>query len=56
MPKYQCPQVTWHGGDNGKNAPILSLDFHPMDRHLLVTGGADAEARVSAAYGASAPV
>jgi hypothetical protein len=44
--KLQCPQVTWHGGENGKNAPILSLDFHPFDRHLLVTSGSDAEARV----------
>lgn len=44
--KLHCPQVTWHGGENGKNAPILSLDFHPFDRHLIVTSGSDAEARI----------
>jgi WD40 repeat protein len=44
--RLQCPQVTWHGGEQGKNAPILSIDFHPTDRHLIATGGADGEARV----------
>lgn len=24
------PQITWHGGEAGKNAPILSLDTHPL--------------------------
>lgn len=45
--RLQCPQVTWHGGEQGKNAPILSIDFHPTDRHLVATGGADGEARVN---------
>lgn len=48
--KLICPQITWHGGDSGKNAPILSLDFHPTDRQLLVTAGSDAEARVSRTF------
>lgn len=44
--RFACPQITWHGGENGKNAPVLSLDFHPTDRQLFVTAGSDAEARV----------
>lgn len=24
------PQITWHGGEAGKNAPILSIDAHPL--------------------------
>ena len=46
MVRYQTPEITWHGGEGGKNAPVLSLDYHPTDRHVLVSGGADAEARV----------
>lgn len=55
------PQITWHGGEAGKNAPILSLDVHPMmnDRagvdgpfgqrrssFVLATAGTDAEVRL----------
>jgi hypothetical protein len=43
------PQITWHGGEYGKNAPILSLDFHPRDPRLVVTAGSDSEARVTIA-------
>ncbi|CAM9413413.1 unnamed protein product, partial [Discosporangium mesarthrocarpum] len=24
------PQITWHGGEAGKNDPVLSLDIHPL--------------------------
>lgn len=39
------PQITWHGGENGKNDPVLSADVHPCG--VLATGGADADIRVS---------
>jgi chromatin assembly factor 1 subunit B len=54
MVRFSTPQITWHGGEGGKNAPVLSLDFHPSDRHLIVSGGADAEARVWLVDGESA--
>ena len=41
------PQITWHGGENGKNDPLLSADVH-LSCGVLVTGGADADVRVSA--------
>lgn len=40
------PQITWHGGENGKNDPLLSADVH-LSCGVLVTGGADADVRVS---------
>ncbi|CAM9495641.1 unnamed protein product [Hapterophycus canaliculatus] len=55
------PQIVWHGGEAGKNAPILSLDTHPLPltksssvpdgghagfRILLATAGTDAEVRL----------
>ncbi|CAM9862137.1 unnamed protein product [Scytosiphon promiscuus] len=55
------PQIVWHGGEDGKNAPILSLDTHPLplerrhdvpdDGHpvlhfILATAGTDAEVRL----------
>ena len=40
-------QITYHGGDNGKNMPIFSVDMHPdTDPLLLATAGTDAETRV----------
>jgi hypothetical protein len=38
------PQITWHGGENGKNDPVMTADIHPCG--VLVTGGADADVRV----------
>jgi len=43
--KITTPQITWHGGEAGKNDPVLSADVHPCG--VLATGGADAEVRVS---------
>lgn len=55
------PQITWHGGEAGKNAPILSLDIHPLSvararglnafgtegsSFVLATAGTDAEVRL----------
>lgn len=54
------PQIVWHGGEAGKNAPILSLDTHPLplnqtddggvghtgSRFVLATAGTDAEVRL----------
>lgn len=56
------PQITWHGGEAGKNAPILSLDVHPLENDrrrsdgehvqyslpsfILATAGTDAEVRL----------
>lgn len=55
------PQIVWHGGEAGKNAPILSLDTHPLSvdrsigvpdgghpglRFILATAGTDAEVRL----------
>lgn len=54
------PQITWHGGEAGKNAPILSLDTHPLALRLpqdaggghvsscfvLATAGTDGEVRL----------
>lgn len=45
---FTTPQITWHGGEQGKNAPVMSLDFHPEDPELLVTVGTDGEVRVGA--------
>lgn len=28
------PQITWHGGEDGKNDPILSCDIHPLELDL----------------------
>lgn len=42
--KITTPQIVWHGGENGKNDPVLSADVHPCG--VLATGGADAEVRV----------
>lgn len=42
--KITTPQITWHGGEAGKNDPVLSADVHPCG--VLATGGADAEVRV----------
>lgn len=56
------PQITWHGGEAGKNAPILSLDTHPLmiprareachkaeqsaSSFVVATAGTDAEVRL----------
>lgn len=55
------PQITWHGGEAGKNAPILSIDTHPLciarardcgqagnggSSFVLATAGTDAEVRL----------
>ncbi|CAM9569227.1 unnamed protein product, partial [Choristocarpus tenellus] len=56
------PQITWHGGEAGKNAPVLSIDFHPLPiprkgtpvdgdtsdgvAFLLATAGTDGEVRL----------
>lgn len=55
------PQITWHGGEAGKNAPILSIDAHPLcipraredsqprkggSSFVLATAGTDAEVRL----------
>lgn len=55
------PQIIWHGGEAGKNAPVLSLDTHPLAldqthegvgvghtrlRFVLATAGTDAEVRL----------
>ncbi|GAB5033013.1 chromatin assembly factor 1 subunit fas2 [Nannochloropsis oceanica] len=42
--KITTPQITWHGGEAGKNDPVLSADVHPCG--VLATGGADAEVRL----------
>ena len=34
------PQIRWHTGDDGKNAPVQSADFHPTEP-VLATGAAD---------------
>jgi chromatin assembly factor 1 subunit B len=39
MPEALTPQITWHGQDDGKNAPVNSVDFHPHG--VMATGGAD---------------
>lgn len=54
MPLVDTPQIVWHGGEAGKNAPILSLDTHPLaldgghpgSRVVLATAGTDAEVRL----------
>eukprot|EP00613_Pedinella_sp_CCMP2098_P077375 CAMPEP_0171935670 /NCGR_PEP_ID=MMETSP0993-20121228/33142_1 /TAXON_ID=483369 /ORGANISM="non described non described, Strain CCMP2098" /LENGTH=301 /DNA_ID=CAMNT_0012576655 /DNA_START=19 /DNA_END=921 /DNA_ORIENTATION=- len=50
-----CPEITWHGGEHGKNSPILSLDYHPRDPHLVVTAGSDSEVRMWHMDGESPP-
>lgn len=45
------PQITWHGGENGKNDPVLSADVHPCG--VLATSGADADIRVRPAQAAA---
>lgn len=52
------PQIIWHGGEAGKNSPVLSLDTHPFPligadddgggglRFVLATAGTDAEVRL----------
>lgn len=52
------PQIVWHGGEAGKNAPVLSLDAHPLPvrqtredarvgvSFVLATAGTDAEVRL----------
>lgn len=55
------PQIVWHGGEAGKNAPILSIDTHPLvldgsdvaavgghvgSRFVVATAGTDAEVRL----------
>lgn len=55
------PQIIWHGGEAGKNAPILSLDTHPQplqtpenarfghagtQQFVLATAGTDTEVRL----------
>lgn len=52
------PQIIWHGGEAGKNSPVLSLDTHPFpldgadddggggSRFVLATAGTDAEVRL----------
>lgn len=55
------PQIVWHGGESGKNAPVLSVDVHPLsfnlpqkDPHgrlpgpqfILATAGTDGEVRL----------
>ena len=39
------PQITWHGGENGRNDPVLSVDFHPFC-NVVATGGTDGEVRL----------
>lgn len=50
--RITTPEVVWHGGEAGKNDPILSVDVHPCG--VLATGGADGEVRVRAWRGSSA--
>lgn len=55
------PQIVWHGGEAGKNAPILSIDTHPSvldgsdvaaadgragSCFVVATAGTDAEVRL----------
>lgn len=46
--RITTPEVVWHGGEAGKNDPILSVDVHPCG--VLATGGADGEVRVRACF------
>lgn len=51
MLQVTTPQITWHGGENGKNDPVLSADVHPCG--VLATSGADADIRVRPAQAAT---
>jgi len=43
--RVSTPQIAFHGRDEGKNEPILSVDYHPS-LDVVLTGGSDNEVKI----------